>query len=396
MALESVSGSNIFALTVQSSAGLESLANGALEKGIDLYMNGNYKAATKEFQRSMGLAPASANSINAANYMANAYLKLDDTEKAIKAYKTSLALNPFVEETHAKLGNLYFSLERYDEAEKEYKEVVKLNSNSVNNYALGQVYLATERYDDAENVFNKVRRLEPEKADGYFGLGLAFIGQGRHEEAIAQFENAINWDNDLYEAHAEIGYAYADLGQMDMAQTKLDDLNLAGSGLADTLDRYMYKVDPPKIMFASSFDSTFHHMMPFKTAVSSLDSYLANADAGKKFTMVFQFDKAMDRESVENPVNWKIGRSTSSQPGRIYNYGLSIPSTEIEVNPLPDNVYYDSESYEATVTFTIRQNATADGTIDPSHIEFKFTGNDIFGNKMDPKFDQFIGFSGSA
>jgi len=396
MALESVSGSNIFALTVQSSAGLESLANGALEKGIDLYMNGNYKAATKEFQRSMGLAPASANSINAANYMANAYLKLDDTEKAIKAYKTSLALNPFVEETHAKLGNLYFSLERYDEAEKEYKEVVKLNSNSVNNYALGQVYLATERYDDAENVFNKVRRLEPEKADGYFGLGLAFIGQGRHEEAIAQFENAINRDNDLYEAHAEIGYAYAELGQMDMAQTKLDDLNLAGSGLADTLDRYMYKVDPPKIMFASSFDSTFHYMMPFKTAVSSLDSYLANADAEKKFTMVFQFDKAMDRESVENPVNWKIGRSTSSQPGRIYNYGLSIPSTEIEVSPLPDNVYYDSESYEATVTFTIRQNATADGTIDPSHIEFKFSGNDIFGNKMDPKFDQFIGFSGSA
>jgi hypothetical protein len=158
----------------------------------------------------------------------------------------------------------------------------------------------------------------------------------------------------------------------------------------------MYKVDPPKIMFASSFDSTFHYMMPSKTAVSSLDSYLANADTEKKFTMVFQFDKAMDRESVENPVNWKIGRSTSSQPGRIYNYGLSIPSTEIEVSPLPDNVYYDSESYEATVTFTIRQNATADGTIDPSHIEFKFTGSDIFGNKMDPKFDQFMGFSGSA
>ena len=396
MALESVSGSNIFASTVQSSAGLESLANGALKKGIDLYMNGNYKEAAKEFQRSMGLAPASPNSTHAANYMANAYLKLDDTEKAIKAYKTSLALNPFVEETHAKLGNLYFSLERYDEAEKEYKEVVKLNSNSVNNYALGQVYLSTERYDEAENIFNKVRRLEPEKAEGYFGLGLAHIGQGRHEEAIAQFEEALNRDSSLHEAHAEIGYAYADLGQMDMAQTKLDYLNLAGSGLADTLDRYMYKVDPPKIMFASSFDSTFHYKMPFKTAVSSLDSYLANADAEKKFTMVFQFDKAMDRKSVENPVNWKIGRSTSSQPGRVYNYGLSMPSTEIEVRPLPDNVYYDSEQYQATVTFTIRQNATADGTIDPSHIEFKFSGNDIFGNKMNPNFDQYIGISGTA
>jgi len=396
MALESISGSNLFSLTVQSSAGLESLANGALEKGIDLYLNGNYKEAVKEFQRSMGLAPASANSIHAANYMANAYLKLDDTEKAIKAYKTSIALNPFVEETHANLGNLYFSLERYDEAEKEYKEVVKLSSNGVNYYALGQVYLSTGRYDEAENIFNKVRRLEPEKTDGYFGLGLAYSGQERYEEAIAQFEEAIRRDRDLYEAHAEIGYAYADMGQMDMAQTKLDFLKQAESDLADTLDRYMYKVDPPKIMFASSFDSTFPYKMPFKTAVSSLDSYLANADAAKKFTMVFQFDKAMDRESVENPVNWKIGRSTSSQPGQIYNYGFKIPTTEIQVSTLPNNVYYDSESFKATVTFTIRQNATADGTIDPTHIEFKFSGKDTFGNKMDPDFDQYIGFSGAA
>ena len=227
-------------------------------------------------------------------------------------------------------------------------------------------------------------------------MGLTYSGQERYEEAISQFEEALNRDSDLYEAHAEIGYAYADLGQMDMAQIKLDSLNLAGSDLADTLDRYMYKVDPPKIMFASSYNSTFPQKMPFKTAVSTLDSYLANADATKKFTMVFQFDKSMERQSVENLVNWKIGRSTSSQPGQIYNYGLSIPDTEIQVNPLPKNVYYDSESYQATVTFTIQQNSTADGTIDPTHIEFKFSGKDAFGNKMDPDFDQYMGFSGSV
>ena len=72
------------------------------------------------------------------------------------------------------------------------------------------------------------------------------------------------------------------MGQMDMAQTKLDYLKLAESDLADTLDRYMYKVDPPKIMFASAFDSSFPDKMPFKTAVSSLDSYLANAECFEK------------------------------------------------------------------------------------------------------------------
>jgi tetratricopeptide (TPR) repeat protein len=396
MEVTNATASNLFAATIQSSAGLENLANGALKRGIDLYMNENYKEAIVEFQRSMGLAPASANATHAANYMANAYLKLDDTENAIKAYQTSLKLNPFEEDTHFKLGNLYFSLERYEDAEKEYKEVVKLNSNSVNNYALGQVYLATGRYDEAEDVFNKVRRLAPEKADGYFGLGQTYSGQGRYDEAIFQFEEALTRDSRLYEAHAEIGYAYADMGQMDMAQNQLDILSQADSSLADTLDRYMYKVDPPKISFASSFSSTFNYYLPFKTEVSSLDSYLANAGAAKKFTMVFQFDKAMDRESVENLTNWKIGRSTSSRPGHVYNHGFSIPSTEIQVGPLPENVYYDAKLYQATVTFTIQQNATSDGTIDPTHIEFKFSGKDTFGNKMDPNFDQYIGFSGAA
>ena len=396
MAIEAIDGSNLFAATIQSPASLVSLANGALEKGIDLYISGNYKKAVNEFQRSMGLAPTSANSINAANYMAEAYLKLDNTEKAIKTYKTSLELNPFVEETHTKLGNLYFSLERYDEAEKEYKEVLELNSNGVNYYALGQVYLATERYDDAENVFSEVRRLEPEKADGYFGLGLARIGQERHEEAIAQLEEAIVRDSSLLEAHAEIGYIYADLGQMDMARSKLDYLSQQGSHLADALDRYMYKVDPPKFMFASSFDSTFHYMLPIKTGVSSLDSYLANANAEKKFTMVFQFDKQMDRASVENRLNWQISRSTQNGPGQAYNFGLPVPSTEIGVPSFPINVYWNDKEMTATVTFRLQQNATADGTIDPSHIEFKFTGKDIYSNSMDENFDQFMGFSGVA
>ena len=396
MEIDNTFGMNLFAAMIQSPSRLEDLANNALQKGIDLYMDENYKEAAKEFRRSMGLAPASENSITAANYMANAYLKLDDTENAIKAYKTSLEINPNVEETHANLGNLYFSLERYDEAEKEYKEVVKLNPDSVNYYALGQVYLATERYDEAEKVFNDVRRLAPDGASGYFGLGQAYSGQKRYDEAIAQFEQALDRDTSLLEAHAEIGYAYADMGQMDMAQTELDLLNQADSDLADTLDRYMYRVDPPKIKFASAYDSSFACYKPFKTEVSSLDSYLANANASKKFSMVFQFDKQMDRESVENRINWQIGRSTQYGPGNAYNFGLSVPSTEVTVFPYPENVSWNQENLTATVTFTIKQNATADGTIDPSHIEFKFSGKDTYGNSMDENFDQFIGFSGVA
>ena len=48
----------------------------------------------------------------------------------------------------------------------------------------------------------------------------------------------------------------------------------------------------------------------------------------------------------------------------------------------------------ATVRFTIQQNESGDGTIDPSHIEFQFLGEDAWGLSMDPDKDQFTGFSG--
>ena len=75
---------------------------------------------------------------------------------------------------------------------------------------------------------------------------------------------------------------------------------------------------------------------------------------------------------------------------------MSIPTTEITLPSFADYVLYDSQTKTATVAFTVRQNETADGTIDPSHIIFKFKGKDAEGNVIDPNHDEFSGFSGVA
>jgi Tfp pilus assembly protein PilF len=358
-------------------------------------MKEDFRGAIKAFTRAVGLAPDSANAVDAAIYMAKGYLNLDDTENAIKAYKTGIRLNPFRDDTHIQLGNLFFAEERYDEAVKEYTEAARLNPSASNYYTLGQGFLAAGSYGSAATQFNKVLSMAPTDPAGNHGLGLLYSKQGRYEDAIRQFKTAIQKDSQFFNAYAEMGYAYADLQMMDEAQKQVDYLKRVDPMLADAVSRYMYKVDPPKLMYAQAA-STFLYKMPNGTKVSSLDSYLINANASKSFTMVFHFDKQMDRESVENRMNWRIGRSTQTGIGQAYNFGLPIPSTEVTVGPLPVSVYWNKEEMTATVTFSIQQNATADGTIDPSHIEFKFSGEDIFGNSMDDKFDQYIGFSGVA
>ena len=391
----SVGNTDIFSATIQQTAQLESLANNALSKGIDLYRRQDYEGAIREFRRSIGLAPNSTHSADASSYMANAYIALEDTEGAIKAYKAAIRRSPDRDDIYISLGNLYFSEGKYDEAAEVYEKAVKIYSSSDNHYALGQAYLNAGRYSEADREFNTVLRMEPDKPAGYYGLGLNLSKQGRYEDAILQFKEAIRVDPKFYDGYAELGYAYADLGEMDEAQRIVDILEPIASDLADTLSRHMYKVDPPKFMFSFA-DASFNSMMPWKTPLSALDAYLVTPDAKKTFTMKFQFDKEMDRESVENVFNWHIGRSTQSGPGLAYNYGFPVPDTEVTLPPVPKSVYYDADNLTATVYFDVRQNTAGDGTIDAAHIEFQFTGEDAYGYKMNPKYDQFMGFSGVA
>jgi tetratricopeptide (TPR) repeat protein len=393
--LYGISNTDIFSATIQQTGQLESLANGALSKGIDLYTRKDYEGAIREFRRSIGLAPNSDYSTDASSYMANAYLGLGDTDGAVKAYEEALKRSPNRDDIYISLGNLHFSEEKYDKAAQAYEKAVSIWPSSDNHYALGQAYLNAGQYSKADHEFNTVLRMDPDKPNGNYGLGLNFSKQGRYEDAILQFKQAVRIDPKFYDGYAELGYAHADLGEMDEAQQIVDNLEQVAPDLADTLSRYMYKVDTPKFMFAYA-TSGFNYNMPWKTPLSALNGYLATPNAEKTFTMTFQFDKEMDRESVENVLNWRIGRSSQSGPGQTYNFGRPVPNTEVTLTPFPKHVYYDAENLTATVYFDIRQNAAGNGTIDASHIEFKFTGEDAYGYKMDPKRDQFMGFSGVA
>ncbi|MGA1868900.1 MAG: tetratricopeptide repeat protein [bacterium] len=390
--LESVSAHDVFISSIQQQSQLDSFAESALQQGIELYQQEDYEGAIKSFKRSIGISPRSEYAIDIYNYIANSYLHLDDTESAIEAYTKALRMDTSRDDVHIKLGNVYFGLKRYKEAEDEYAKAVRLNPSANNYYALGQAYLNTGKYNEAEVLFKKVRELTPNEPSGLFGLGLTYSKQERFNEAIEQFSESIAIDEEFYDAYAELGYTYADMGFIDKAEEQLTILEDKDPSLAYILESYIYKKKSPKILFAH-ITGSFKYQMPLKTPLSALDTYLEQANAEKSFTMIFQFDKQMERESVENELNWKISRAAGDSPGENYNFGLPISSIEVKVPTYPDYVYYDDSNLTAVVKFTLRQNDTADARIDPSHIEFRFSGKDIFGNVMHTDYDQFTGFS---
>ncbi|MEJ2039472.1 MAG: tetratricopeptide repeat protein [Desulfosarcinaceae bacterium] len=391
--LTSVSADTLFSLANNQANEMETLANQALTNGVDRYMDQDYKGAALEFKRALGLSPYSDYAVDATKYLAQSYLQLDDTDKAIGAYKQSLKMLPQRDDLHVALGNLYIAEERTGEAIASYEEAVRIYDDAVNRFSLGQAYLKAGRHDDAESQFREVIRKEPASTSGYFGLGQVYAAKGKHTEAIQEFERALQQDPEFWDAYAEMGFTYADAGETAKAEDIKDLLEFKDEGLADLLGSYINKTSKPQMLFAWS-DTSFQYYLPANTPVSDLGGYLNAPDSSQSMTMVFQFSKSMDREEIENPLNWSIKRASGHGPGLDYNFGLPIPETEVRISPLPTDIYYDEKNFTATVRFTIRQNAYGTGTIDPSHIEFTYSGKDADGNAMDPKYDQFMGFSG--
>ena len=101
----------------------------------------------------------------------------------------------------------------------------------------------------------------------------------KYSDAVDQFERAFEKDDEFYDAFAEIGYTYADAGEIDKAKLILADLDDMDEDLAGTLESYITTSRPlPKCSFAWA-SSSFHYYLPAKTPVAALNDYLANANS---------------------------------------------------------------------------------------------------------------------
>jgi cytochrome c-type biogenesis protein CcmH/NrfG len=384
---------SLFNAIPYSQSQYDTLSNSALSRGIDLYTNGDYDRAVKDFRRAIALSPSSENAKKSYDFMARAYLLDGNTDAAIKAYKEAIRVFPNEDTLRVSLGDIYYKEGLLTEAEAEYTAAIKLNPDSPESrYGLGQVYFDSKRYEEAEAQFKKVVSLSPSSTIGYYGLGQTYRKTGDYNDAITQLEKATTLDRSFYNGLLELGYTYADMGDVDNANGMVEYLSDQGSSLWSNLSAYIYETTSPEFLAAYSTNG-FNDSLGPGTPVSDLDSNLSTPQAEKTFTMRFSFTKDMDPVSVQNPFNWKISRATGVNVGGAYNYCRSIPSTETSIGAIPVSVIYESDEYSADVTFKVAQNVTGDATIDPSHIVFSFYGMDAYGKAMNLTADEYSGIS---
>jgi len=110
---------------------------------------------------------------------------------AKQSIDTLLATTPDSPRAHQSMGENYFVLRRMPEAEKEYREALRLRPDMPEvHLELGEVYASSFQWAKAELEFRAQAKLQPGNAEAAYRLGAALLEQGKVREARVELVRA--------------------------------------------------------------------------------------------------------------------------------------------------------------------------------------------------------------
>jgi tetratricopeptide (TPR) repeat protein len=136
-----------------------------------------------------------------------------------------LAAYPDSARAHQEMGENYFVLRRMPDAEKEYREALRLRPDVPEvHLELGEVYAGAFQWAKAEEEFRAETKMQPGNAEAFYRLGAALLEQGKVREARADLLDADKLMPDMPETLNSLGKAASldgDAAAAEKAWTKL-------------------------------------------------------------------------------------------------------------------------------------------------------------------------------
>lgn len=237
------------------------------------------------------------------------YLSSHEYDSAIASFEEAIAAGENKHLTYRGLGIAYLELGRYDEAAEALLTSLSSGSGIATdidfdtNFYLAECYSKLGDYASAIEVYNAITALHPKDKSACYLRGVAFLKNGDHDSATADFDRAIaiaprDYDMmiTIYKALSENGYEEEGLSILQSA--------------IDKNDQFMTNYEKGQISF-----------------------YLGNnADAQRYLELARN-----ERDTEKAPVVLLLGQTGENQGD--YNYAISVYKTYLEEDANHADIY---------------------------------------------------------
>ncbi|HVK99302.1 MAG TPA: tetratricopeptide repeat protein, partial [Dongiaceae bacterium] len=124
--------------------------------------------------------------------LGRAHLLNRENQQAVDLYKAALNLQPTDVDLRVQLSDLYAAMGEPNEAAKQLETSNKLvPNNPVIKERLVRLYIDSQYLDDADQVLEDLKKLAPQSPLNPYYQGLILQARGKHQEALAVFDQAL-------------------------------------------------------------------------------------------------------------------------------------------------------------------------------------------------------------
>lgn len=208
--------------------------------------NGNYEGSARAYSAVVKAIPYDPRYRNQLGF---SYMKIGETEEAIKEFNAAIGLGSRELKPYYYLAFLYARQSRNREAiEKCLFILKKAPGDADTTLLLGELYVSMGEFDKAIKTlkrFPRRRRIDKQKrADAYFRLAMAHKGKGDTTLAERNFQKSIDIYDDILEKEEDFRYylamVYEAKGDMSSAEKYLREYISLGP---DDPDSYTHLID---------------------------------------------------------------------------------------------------------------------------------------------------------
>lgn len=183
--------------------------------GYYLLSQERFREADESFSRAIKINPKDAQSYTGRGL---SVLGLGDKEAALNFTRQAVELTSDDWLCVANLGYVYIILRMYDEAEKNYKRAMLLNSRIAEiYYNLGYIYAVKNKFKQAIPQFKKAIMLKNNFSFAYNNLAYSLWHENNFAGALAGLKRAVELEPVYLEAHYNLGLVYESMASYDKA-----------------------------------------------------------------------------------------------------------------------------------------------------------------------------------